>query len=225
MIWVPVTGDQPDLVDHTLILPSCDPSKVDQLAVDCLCFNFGTLIGRLISPHLDFVVSQDPYRTNTASVSTSIDVYSGEVPPFGRTVLLRVSSLLPSTKRRILDYSKDLIAFSQSSKCKQILLLRAVSSVFCIEPQIQDWPKTIRAVGAAVDILKIAPLEDYGEANEPLRATVVGDLFTCLHSLTTLPFGAVFTFVEDGENAEQAVVLAQTVSGKADLNIPPAWRA
>jgi hypothetical protein len=100
-----------------------------------------------------------------------------------------------------------------------------VSSVFCIEPQILDWPKTIRAVGAAVDILKIAPLEDYGEANELLRATVVGDLFTCLHSLATLPFGAVFTFVEEGENAEQAIVLAQTVSGKADLNIPPAWRA
>jgi hypothetical protein len=223
MQWISADGAECDFSERVLIIPSCDVSKVDQLAVDCLCFNFATLAGHLISHHLDFVASQDPYHPDNGSLSTSIDVYSGDLPSIGPVVLLRVSAPLPSTKRRILDYSKEVIVFSQSSKCKQLLLLRSVASVFCIEPQIRDWPNTMRAYGAIGGAVKVTALEEYSDEDGLLKCTVLGDFLKCLQSLTVVPIAALFLFVEDGEVNEQAVVFARALSGKDDLNIPPAW--
>jgi hypothetical protein len=223
MQWVPVDGADCDFADRVLVLPSCDVSRVDQLAVDCLCFNFGTLVGHLISRHIDFVASQDPYRPDAGALSTSIDVYSGELPAVGPAAILRVSAPLPASKRRILDYSKEIVTFSQSCQCKQILLVRSVAAVFCIEPQIKDWPNTMRAYGKVGGAVSLTPLEEYGEDDALLRATVLGDFLKCLQVLTVVPFAAVLLFVEDGETNEQAVVFARALSGKDDLNIPPAW--
>jgi hypothetical protein len=220
MIWVAIDGTRPEFPDRTMVVPSCDPSKVDQLALDCLCFNFGTLVGRLICRHLDFVAAQDPYKPDSTTLASSIDVYSGELPSVGPSLLLRVSAPLPSPKRRILDYSKELSEFATSAKLKQILLVRSVPSVFCIGSQIQDWPKAIRGVG---DILDVAPLEEYGEAQETLRLTAVGELFECLKSVATLPFGAVFMFVEEFGRTEQAATLGGIVAGAEGLESPPSW--
>jgi hypothetical protein len=44
MIWVLILGARAEFADHTLAVPSCDTGHVDQLALDCLCFNAGTLV-------------------------------------------------------------------------------------------------------------------------------------------------------------------------------------
>jgi hypothetical protein len=70
MIWVPIGGTPLDFPDRRIVAPSCDPGRVDQLALDCLCFNFGRLVGRLICRHLDFVAGQDPYRPDSAMLAS-----------------------------------------------------------------------------------------------------------------------------------------------------------
>jgi hypothetical protein len=75
MIWLPILGARAEFSDHTLALPSCDTGRVDQLALDCLCFNAGTLVGRLISQNLNFVASQDPYHGDSTTLSNAIEYY------------------------------------------------------------------------------------------------------------------------------------------------------
>jgi hypothetical protein len=103
MIWVPIRGARAQFPDHTLARPSCDTGRVDQLALDCLCFSAGTLVGRLIWPNRDFVASQDPYDSDSTTLSSAIDVYSGDVPALGPSIFLRVTSALPAAKRLILN--------------------------------------------------------------------------------------------------------------------------
>jgi hypothetical protein len=54
---------------------------------------------------------------------------------------------VPAPKRRIFDYARDFSDFASDANLKQILLVRLMPSVFCIDLQIDDWPKAIRGVG------------------------------------------------------------------------------
>jgi hypothetical protein len=75
MIWVPILGARAEFPDHTLALPSCHRGRIDQLALDCLCFNAGTLVRRLVSQNLDFVASQDPYDGDSTTLPSAIECY------------------------------------------------------------------------------------------------------------------------------------------------------
>jgi hypothetical protein len=75
MIWVPIRGVRAEFPDHALALPSCHTGRVDQFALGCLCFNTGTLVGRLISQNLDFVASQDHYHGDSTTLSSAIQCY------------------------------------------------------------------------------------------------------------------------------------------------------
>jgi hypothetical protein len=98
MIWVPILGARTEFPDHTIALLSCDTGRVDQLALDCLCFNAGTLVGRLISQNLDLVPSQLPYPGDSTTLSSAIDVYGGDVLAPGPSIFLGVASALPAAK-------------------------------------------------------------------------------------------------------------------------------
>jgi hypothetical protein len=67
---------------------------------------------------------------------------------------------------------------------------------------------SIRGFGLAVDLLPVKPLEDYACTSEMLMPTVVGEFFECLRRLSTLPFGAVFMFLEEsvGKKTKAAVL-------------------
>jgi hypothetical protein len=223
MIWLSIGGAGPEFPEHSLVLPSCDPARVDQFALDCLCFNAGTLVGRLISQNLDFVTSQDPYRGGSTTLSSAIDVYRGDVPALGPSIFLRVASPLPAAKRLLFDYAREVVDFAKAAGVRQILLVRSVASLFCIDAQIADWPLPIRGFGPAVNLLRIKPLEDYAGTSDTLKAAVVGEFFECLRRLSALPFGAVFMFVEEPVTKTEAAVLARTVSGLEKMNEPPGW--
>jgi hypothetical protein len=75
MIWVPIRGARAEFLDHTLALPFCDTGPVDQLALDCLCFNAGTLVGRLIWRNLDFVASHDRCDGDSTTLPSAIEGY------------------------------------------------------------------------------------------------------------------------------------------------------
>jgi hypothetical protein len=104
---------------------------------------------------------------------------------------------------------------------KQVVLVRSVSSVFCVDAQIRDWPKAIRAYGA-IEGLKVTAIEEYTE--DDLSATVFGELLECLKSFSDIPLAAVFVFVHEGISGEDALLLAQVISGKEELNRPEYWR-
>jgi hypothetical protein len=63
---------------------------------------------------------------------------------------------------------------------------------------------SIRGFGLAVDLFSVKPLEDYASTSEMLKAIVVGEFFECLRRLSTLPFGAVFMFVEESVGKEDS---------------------
>jgi hypothetical protein len=115
MIWVPIRGTHAEFPDHTLALSSCDTSRVDQLALDCLSFNAETLVSRLIWQNLDFVASQDPHHGDSTTLSSAINVYGGDVPALGASIFLRVASALPAAKRFILDYAREIVDFAKGA--------------------------------------------------------------------------------------------------------------
>lgn len=225
MKWVSIDGkEQPDMADKTLILPSCGTASADRMVVDLLCFNFCKLVGRLISNNLDFVASVDPFDSKSNNLASSVDVYEGELPTYGPVIVLRVAANMPTPKRQILDYAREIVEFAKSSHIKQMLLLRSISSVFCVDSQIADWPRTIRGMGKIIEPLKIKQLEEYRPEQEMLQASVLGEFFECLRRTADIDFGAVFIFVNDGMVISDAAMAAQIVSGKAELKIPESWK-
>jgi hypothetical protein len=125
-------------------------------------------------------------------------VYGGDVPALGPSIFLRVASALPAAKGLIVDYGREAVDFAKGARVGWILLVRSVGTpLLCIDAQIADWPVSIREFTLAVDFLSDKPLEDYVSTFEMPRATVVGEFFECLRRLSTLPFGAVFMFVEE----------------------------
>jgi hypothetical protein len=223
MTWISINDHPSDFSGRTLLLPSCGASNVDQLCLDVLCFNFGTLVGRLLSRNLEFVASRDPFSETSNVLSSSIDVYSCELPLFGPSVLLRVSAGLPAAKRQILDYSKELAEFAGRSNIARIVLVRSVASVFCVDTQLQEWPLVVRGVGTFPGPLKIKPLEEYGETQEMIRWAVRGELLECLTRFSPVPFAAVLMFDDDPSRAESAVAFARLIGGREELRVPPAW--
>jgi hypothetical protein len=137
MIWVPIRGARADFPDHTLVLPSCDTGRVDQLALDCLCFNAGTFVGRLISQNLDFVASQDPYHGDSTTLSSAIDVYRGDIPALGPSIFRRVASALPAAKRLVLHYAPE----------GQFALRRRCPDAIGTKPHSWPWQRRIEIVG------------------------------------------------------------------------------
>jgi hypothetical protein len=172
---------------------------------------------------VDFVASRDPFSDTSNILSSSIDLYSSELPLFGPAVLLRVSAPLPAAKRQILDYSKEICEFATRSGFSRLILLRSVASVFCVDSQLQNWPHVVRAIGPLPDALKIIPLEDYTDTQEMVRWAVKGELFECLTRFAPVPLSTVFLFVDDPSKTESAVAFARLVAGKEDMKIPPSW--
>lgn len=225
MKFVPIDfSASPDFSDHYLIFPSAGSSNVDQLAIDLLCFNYGKQIGRIISDNLDFVASVNPFDPNSKILASSIDVYLCEIPNVGKSVVLRVCANLPLQKRRILNYSSELIEFIKTTKIKAVIMLRSVPAIYCIDDQIKDWPVTIRGFGETPKLFGIKPIEEYGESQELVKITVFGELFQCITKLSNIPFSVVFHFVHDGVNTNDAMVLATKITNNQALTPPPYWQ-
>jgi hypothetical protein len=115
-------GARAEFPDHILALPSCDTGRVDQLALDCLCFNAGTLAGQFIWQNLDFVASQDRYHGDSATLSSAISVHGGDVPVLGPSIFLRVASAVPAAKGLIVDYASKVVDFAKAAGVGRILL-------------------------------------------------------------------------------------------------------
>lgn len=224
MKWIPIEGaEQPNFTDHILILPSCGVANADQLSIDLICYTFGTLIGRILSDNLDFVASPDPFKEDSNRFASTIDAYKCELPKLGPCIVLRVAANLPPAKRRILDYSKEIVEFVQISHIKEVLLLRTISSVFCTDSQIHDWPRTIRAYGPLTEKLGEKKLEDYDESQEMISAAVRGELFECLRRFSKVPFSSLFFFIHEGSIMGNVLALAKVVTGSDQLKYPPSW--
>ncbi|KAH0791466.1 proteasome assembly chaperone 2 [Histomonas meleagridis] len=224
MKWIPTESSKPsDFSDHTLIVPSCSNSNCDQIAIDILCFTFGKFVGRILSDNLDFVASPDPFDANSNHIASTIDVYECSLPSLGKAILLRVASLLPGQKRKILNYSKELIDFSKLTNIKDILFLRSVPSIFCVDAQIKDWPNPVRAIGPLATKLNIKQLEDYDETQEALSNAVRGELFECLKRASNVPLTAVFIFFRDEDIVGCALQIAKAVCGAEELKLPPSY--
>ncbi|OHT11857.1 hypothetical protein TRFO_18539 [Tritrichomonas foetus] len=224
MKWISIEGsEQPNFKDYSLILPSCGAASGDQLTIDVICATFGKLVGRILSDNLDFVASPDPFNENSNHIASSIDAYTCDLPKFGQTLVLRVASNLPSSKRKILDYSKEIVEFTEVAGITQILLIRSVSSVFCNDAQIHGWPRTIRAWGPLTDKLGEKPLESYDETQEMISAAVYGELCECLKRFAKIPFSVLFVFIHEGAIMENVVTAAKTVAGTDQLKVPASW--
>ena len=209
------------MTDKTLILSSCGALSVDQMAIDLICFNFCSQIGRLISDNVDFLASQNPFNPESKVLASAIDVYAGDLPALGSCIVLRVAVNLPDVKRQILDYAKEICEFSEPFK--RVILLRSVPSVFGTDTQISDWPDVVRGFGSVTEVLKMKSIEDYDESQEMLKAAVFGEFFECLRRFMKVDFSAVLIFVHKAAVVSGANALAAAVSGKSDLKAPPSW--
>lgn len=224
MKWIPIEGtEQPNFTDHILILPSCGVSNADQLSIDVICFNFGTLVGRILSDNLDFVASPDPFKVDSDCLASTIDAYKCNLPKLGQCLVLRVASNLPAAKRKILEYSKEIVEFASISHIKEILLLRTISSVFCTDSQIHDWPRTIRSWGPMTEKLSEKKLEEYDESQEMISAAVYGEFFECLRRFSKVPFSTLFCFIHEASILENVLTMTKIVTGAEQLKAPPSW--
>lgn len=224
MKYVALDGNsEPDFSNHLMVLPSCGSNNVDQLCIDIICFNFGKLIGRIISDNLDFISSPNPYDLNSNILASAVDVYKCELPKLGNAIVLRVAASLPKAKRQIRDYSLELLEFATQTKIEGVFMLRSVSSVFCNGSQIADWPNTVRAEGSLNEKLNIKPIEEYGETEEMLKAAVYGELYECIKKFAKIPFSTLFYFIHEGIGPEQAKILIHSIAGGDDLKYPPSW--
>ena len=215
----------PDFSNSTLLLPSCGQSNCDQMCIDILCFTFGSLTGRLLSDNLGFVCSPNPYTSGEGPISTSIDVYTATLPSVGKSVLLRVSANLPEQKRKLLNYTEEILEFTIHHHIKEIILVRSIPSIFCVVSQIKDWPFTIRGYGNVINSLGIKKIEEYSETQEILSNTVFGELFECFKKKIKDKdkFSAVFMFFQQEIVMECAKQLSQVICGSKDVKIPPSW--
>ena len=225
MKWIPAEGapQEPSFSGHTLVLPSCGAASGDQLVVDLLCFNFGKFVGRLLSDNLDFVASSDPFDEKSDHVSSSIDAYICDFPKFGKSVVLRVAANLPAAKRRILEYAKEISEFAKISNFQNVILIRSISSVFCTDSQIHDWPRTIRCWGPLSEKIGEKELEKYDETQELIMAAVYGELCECLKRNLTIPFSGIFVFIHEGHIMENVALTSKIISGAEELKTPPSW--
>lgn len=204
-----------------LIIPSCGYGNVDQLITDMICFNFCKHVGRLISDNIDFVASQNPFDPESKVLASTIDVYAGDLPTFGPVLVLRVAANLPASKRRILDYARELCEYGETAKVSGIVMIRSVASSFCIDEQLRDWPSAIRGFGDVCGKLNIKPIEKY-PGQDMLKAMVFGELFECM-SRVSPSLQAVFVFSSEDTAIDKAVLLARVISGKEDVKVPFSW--
>lgn len=221
-----ISVESASLEGRTLILPSCGSSAVDQLTVDLICFKFGKLVGRFISNNIDMVVSPDPYKKEGGQLATAIDVYVGESPHLGPIAILRIASAIPKPKRKILEFAKELIQFSQENKIKDILLVRSVSSVFCLEQQIRDWPIALRIEGELASKIQFTQMEDYSQIQQVMRDAVFGDLYNCLKFIAKesgISISTTFFFVHEGRGFNEAVFYAKQLTKEEKIEIPYSW--
>lgn len=224
MKWIPIESpEHPDFSNHILILPSCGSEHSDQLSIDVICATYGKIVGRILSDNLDFIASPDPFDPESNRLASSIDAYQCQLPKLGECLVLRVAANLPDSKRGILEYSKEIIKFSELAKIKEILVLRTISAVFCTDPQIRDWPKTIRSYGPLTEKLGVKPLEKYDQTQEMIEATVFGELCECIRRFTKIPFSAVFVFIHEGNIMNNIFDMAKAITGSEELKAPPSW--
>ena len=226
MKWIPIDfSATPDFTDHYLIFPSAGCGNVDQLAIDLICFNYGKLIGRIISDNLDFIASVNPFDPNSKYLASTIDAYLCELPNLGKAVVLRVTANLPSQKRRILNYANELVEFMETTKIKSAIMIRSVPALYCIDEQIKDWPVSIRGFGETPKLFNIKKIEEYGDSQELVKITVYGELYQCFSKITKIPFSILFHFVHDGIGTRDAGICAATITGNKTLKIPPYWES
>ncbi|EAY22306.1 hypothetical protein TVAG_377850 [Trichomonas vaginalis G3] len=221
MKFVPIGENS--LEGRILVVPSCGSGSVDQLTVDLICYKFGKLVGRFISNNVDMVVTPDPYKKEGGELATAVDVYIGETPLLGPIALLRIASSIPKQKRKILEFSKEIAHFAQENKIKDVLFVRTVSSVFCLEQQIRDWPFALRATGKLAPKIKFNQIEDYTEVQAMLKNTVFGDLYNCLQKQPEIDLSAAFFFVHEGRGFNEAVFFAKKLTNEENIEIPYSW--
>lgn len=212
-----------DFEGHTLVLPTCGSSAVDQLCVDLLCYKYGKQVGRILSDNIEMTASPNPYAEKDGKIASSVDIYKGEIPNIGKVVLLRIATMLPKQKRMILDFTKDILTFAENHKLSGIVLIRSVSSVFCLESQIRDWPFALRAFGPVLDQIKFKNLEPFGEGQEMLKASVLGEFFTCFERNAKLPLSMLLFFVHEGKGFNEAKFFAKNITGE-EIQEPYSWK-
>ena len=210
------------LSGRILVIPSCGCSAVDQLAIDLICCKYGTQIGRFISDHIDQVVSPNPYKKD-GPIATSVDVYTATIKTLGDIVLLRIASSIPKPKRKILEFTKEIIEFMHEQKITNLLMLRSVSSVFCLENQIRDWPFALRVSGPLSDKIGFKPIEQYTDIQMTMKKTVYGDLYSCLEKFSDIQLTVCFYFVHEGKGFNEANFLAKKFTNDEEFPVPYSW--
>ena len=225
MKWVPFdTNKNTEFSDYTLVIPSCGSVNVDQMCIDLFCFKYGEQIGRMVSCNVNYVVSPNPYKEGGCFAS-SIDVYKCSIPRIGESIGLRISSSMPLMKRKIFDYSKELIELSKILKIKELLIVRSVSSVLCVDSQIRDWPFSIRGHGQIINKLSLIPLEQYSDIQSLVKQSVFGELYHCLEISKDISISLVIFFVNEGNGFNEGKFLASALTGDTIDKVPYSWES
>ena len=211
-----------NLEGRILVIPSCGCSAVDQLTVDLICNKYGTQVGRFISDHIDQVVSPNPYKKD-GPIATSVDVYTATLKTLGDVVVLRIASTIPKPKRKILEFSKEIIEFMKENKLTNILMLRSVSSVFCLENQIRDWPYALRVGGPLSEKIGFKQIEQYTDLQEMFKSTTYGNLYACLEKFTDIQLSICIYFVHEGKGFNEAMFFAKKLADDEEFPVPYSW--
>ena len=217
-----VSFSECSLEGKTLIIPSCGCSAVDQLAIDLICYKFGKQVGRFISENIDQIVSPNPYKKD-GEIATTIDVYTATLKNLGECVIFRIASSIPKEKRKILEFSKDICEFVIEQKISGLLMLRSVSSVFCLEQQIRDWPFALRVDGPLSEKIGFKAIEQYTDTQLMMKNTVFGDLHACIEKLGSIQLTTCIFFVHEGKGFNEAMFFAKKVTQEETFEIPYSW--
>lgn len=204
------------------MLPVWGVGSVDQMVADLICFNAGTFIGRIITDVLDPVITPNPYGSDDPPFSSTIDIYECDLP-IGKTLLLRIIAVCPDQKRQIGEFAREITNIAQSLNVRELFLIRSASSILCLESQIKNWPRAIRITGNLSDKLDIPLMEQYGDSRENIRKATFGDVYTCIKSSSTKPVTMAFVFAGRAHTIAGALHLAQKLTAKEQLQIPPSW--
>ena len=215
-----ITDDEESLLNSTILVPTIGCGAVDQLTIDLLCFNFGKKVGAIQSDHIGYFSSPNPYDSTSNDYATAIDVYLMELPTLGKCLALRISSLLPSVKKELIEFADDIVEFYEKVQALRIVLVRSAPAMYGIDSQIREWPRCFRQ--SHQQIFDVKELEGYSEIQVQRERAVKGDLIRCMET-KEIVLSCIYFFVNEGINTEEAIVFAELISGKSGIKKPRSW--
>lgn len=232
MLFVPKNrDDHRNLAGYTLILPSVSVGNVGQLAVDLLITNLTTeKIGIIHHPAIYPLVGGDPYDPDSNNVITSADLH----------LVSQLSLVIMQIRAPLIKGERENLLTELAAWCKSVGIQDLVMLASCNAYERWQYNQitgsqlrylTSKAPQKDIEMLKSIGsseleerIDDFGNKHRFLSGAGFVKHFM---DVCDLPVIALFKFVDEGDNTQDAVALVNYLNAWKKLiqSANPTWKA